>query len=118
MQTPPVKAGQRSPTLEHPGAGSSGGERTPARFVHRSLLSMSIAIAIPPAFLPVDAARSYLGVSRTKLYRLAQLDPSILVQCEGRTLVDIARATALIASMPRGPRKPLRLPRFAKRRTP
>jgi hypothetical protein len=60
-----------------------------------------------PAFLPVDQACRYLGVSRTRLYEhLVKLDPGIVVQLGGRTVVDIARATALIGSMPRGPRKP------------
>jgi hypothetical protein len=63
--------------------------------------------SLPPAFLPVDEACAYLGISRTALYeRLVPLDPGIVIQFGGRTLVDIARATALIASMPRGPRKP------------
>jgi hypothetical protein len=69
----------------------------------------------PPAFLPVDPACAHLGVSRSRLYdHLARLDPSILIQCEGRTLVDIARATALIAAMPRGKRAPLMKPRPGK----
>ena len=37
---------------------------------------------------------------------MARLDPNILVEVGGRTLVDIPRAVALIDSMPRGPRKP------------
>jgi hypothetical protein len=70
---------------------------------------------LPPAFLPVNEARAYLGINRTALYeRLAPLDPGILVQFGGRTLVDIARAKALIDAMPRGPRKPLALPRPGK----
>jgi hypothetical protein len=69
----------------------------------------------PPAFLPVDEGCVYLGISRTALYeRLMPLDPGIVIQFGGRTLVDVARATALIASMPRGPRKPLGLPRAVK----
>jgi hypothetical protein len=60
-----------------------------------------------PAFLPVDPACRHLGVSRTRLYEhLVKLDPDIIVQLGGRTVVDIGRATALIAAMPRGPRKP------------
>jgi hypothetical protein len=71
--------------------------------------------SLPPAFLPVDAACRYLGVSRTRLYEhLAKLDPDIIVQLGGRTVVDVQRATALIASMPRGPRKPPKLPRAVK----
>ena len=67
---------------------------------------------LTPAFLPVNEACAYLGINRTALYeRLAPLDPGILVQFGGRTLVDIARAKALIDAMPRGPRKPLALPK-------
>jgi hypothetical protein len=63
---------------------------------------------MPPAYLPVSEACAYLGVSRSRLYgHLARVDPGIVVQLGGRTLVDLGRATALIASFPRGPRKPL-----------
>jgi hypothetical protein len=62
--------------------------------------------AFAPAFLPVDAACRHLGVSRSRLYsHLAKLDPSIVVQCGGRSLVDLERAVAVIAAMPRGPRR-------------
>jgi hypothetical protein len=61
----------------------------------------------PPAFLPITMACAYLGISRTRLYgHLVPLDPTIIVQVGGRTLVDIPRAMALIDAMPRGPRKP------------
>jgi hypothetical protein len=62
-----------------------------------------------PAFLPVDQACLYLGISRSNgLYRkLKQLDAGIFVQFgDGVTLIDIPRAVALIAAMPRGPRRP------------
>jgi hypothetical protein len=60
-----------------------------------------------PAFMPVPPACLHLGISRTRLYEhLVPLDPDILVQVGGRTLVDMARAFSLIDSMPRGPRKP------------
>jgi hypothetical protein len=70
-----------------------------------------------PAFAPVADACLILGVSRTRLYTLARLDPNILVQVGGRTLVDIPRAVALIDSMPRGPRKPNGGGKGRKRRT-
>jgi hypothetical protein len=61
---------------------------------------------LPPAFLAVADASRHLGVSRTRLYEhLVKLDPGIIVQLGGRTVVDVQRATALIANMPRGPRK-------------
>jgi hypothetical protein len=57
--------------------------------------------------MPVIAACRVLGVSRSRFYaHLARLDPEILIQIGGRTLVDIERAVALIAAMPRGPRRP------------
>ena len=60
-----------------------------------------------PAFAPVAEACLILGIRRTRLYEhLAKLDPAILVQVGGRTVIDIPRALALMASMPRGPRKP------------
>jgi hypothetical protein len=60
-----------------------------------------------PAFAPPAEACLILGISRTRLYdHLVPLDPGILVQVGGRTVVDIPRALALMASMPRGPRKP------------
>jgi hypothetical protein len=60
-----------------------------------------------PAFAPVTEACLLLGISRTRLYsHLVPLDPTIIVQVGGRTLVDIPRAVALVASMKRGPRKP------------
>jgi hypothetical protein len=66
-----------------------------------------------PAFLTVDPACRHLGVSRTRLYEhLAKLDPKIIVQLGGRTVVDVQRAVALIQSLPKGPRKPQ--PRGAK----
>jgi hypothetical protein len=69
-------------------------------------------LPLAPAFLPVDPACRHLGVSRTRLYEhLVKLDRDIVVQCAGRTLVDMQRATALIMSMPRGPRKPMALPK-------
>jgi SpoVK/Ycf46/Vps4 family AAA+-type ATPase len=51
-------------------------------------------------------ACAHLGLSRSGLCRLAKLDPDVLVQNGGRTLIDVAKATALIAAMPRGPRRP------------
>jgi hypothetical protein len=60
-----------------------------------------------PAFAPIAEACRILGVSRTRLYEhLAKLDADILVQVGGRSVIDIPRAMALIASMKRGPRKP------------
>ncbi|HZZ25530.1 MAG TPA: hypothetical protein VFE60_24575 [Roseiarcus sp.] len=57
--------------------------------------------------MPVLPACRHLGISRTRLYEhLVPLDPGILVQVGGRTVVDIPRAVALIASMKRGPRRP------------
>jgi hypothetical protein len=73
-------------------AGLSGGGQPPA---------------LPKLFATVAEARLCFGVSKTRLYdHLVPLDPDILVQVGGRTLVDVARLKALIDSMPRGPRKP------------
>jgi hypothetical protein len=62
---------------------------------------------LPTRFATVSMACLLLGVSRTRLYdHLAKLDPGILVQVGGRTVVELRRVIALMASMPRGPRKP------------
>ena len=62
----------------------------------------------PPAFMPPVEACLYFGASKTRLYdHFAKLDPGILVQVGGRTLVDVERLKALISGMPRGPRKQL-----------
>jgi hypothetical protein len=60
-----------------------------------------------PAFAPIAEACQHLGVSRTRLYsHLVPLDAAIVVQLGGRSVIDMARAVSLIASMKRGPRKP------------
>jgi hypothetical protein len=62
---------------------------------------------LPKLFATVTEACLYFGVRKTRLYdHLAKLDGDILVQVGGRTLVDVERLKALIAGMPRGPRKP------------
>ena len=66
---------------------------------------MSETTTLPPAYMPPDKACQYFGVSRTRLYDFARIDPAIIVQMGGRSLVDVERLKALIASMPRGPRK-------------
>jgi hypothetical protein len=61
---------------------------------------------LPKLFATVADVRLYFGVSKTRLYdHFAKLDPGILVQVGGRTLVDVERLKALIDAMPRGPRK-------------
>ena len=60
---------------------------------------------LPPAFMPLAEACWHFGISKTRMYELAKLDAGILVQLGGRTLVDVERLKALIASMPRGARK-------------
>jgi hypothetical protein len=68
---------------------------------------MNRPLPLPPAFMPPAEACLYFGVSKTRLYdHFAKLDPGILVQVGGRTLVDVERLKALIAGMPRGPRNP------------
>jgi hypothetical protein len=63
--------------------------------------------ALPPAFMPPAEACLHFGVSRTRLYdHFAKIDPGILLQAGGRTLVDVERLRALIAGLPRGPRRP------------
>jgi hypothetical protein len=62
---------------------------------------------LPHRFATITNGCWHLGISRTRLYEhLAKIDQDVLVQVGGRTLVDIPRAVALIASMKRGPRKP------------
>jgi hypothetical protein len=58
----------------------------------------------PPLFLPIKAC-GYFGLSRTKLYSLAKRDPDIVIRLDGRSLIDVARLTELIAALPRGARK-------------
>jgi hypothetical protein len=61
---------------------------------------------LPKLFATVPETRLCFGVSKTRLYdHLAKIDPGILVQMGGRTLVDVERLKALIAGMPRGARK-------------
>jgi hypothetical protein len=61
---------------------------------------------LPHRFATITNACLLTGVSRTRFYdHLVKIDPAIIVQVGGRTLVDIPRAVALIASMKRGPRK-------------
>jgi hypothetical protein len=68
---------------------------------------MSERPALPKLFATVAEACLYFGTSKTRLYdHFAKLDLDILVQVGGRTLVDVERLKALIAGMPRGPRKP------------
>jgi hypothetical protein len=79
---------------------------------------MSDRSATPPAFLPPKEACAHLGISRSRLYRdLTPLHPGVLVRLGGRTLVDVARLTALISNMPRGPRRPLTIVRKGRRRS-
>lgn len=61
-----------------------------------------------PAFteIPRRGRCPYLGIGRNRIYDLAQLDRNIIIQLGGRSVIDIPRAVALIASMKRGPRKP------------
>ena len=67
---------------------------------------MSAPPDLPKLFATVAETRLCFAVNKTRLYHLSNLDPGILVQVGGRTLVDVARLKALIAGMPRGPRKP------------
>ena len=60
-----------------------------------------------PAYMTVAEACWHFRVSKTRLYcHLAKLDPDILRQVGGRSLVNVARTDALMESMPRGPRPP------------
>jgi hypothetical protein len=61
--------------------------------------------SLPLLYSTVAETRPCFGLNKTKVYELAKLDAGILIQCQGRTLVDVTRLKALIDSMPRGPRK-------------
>jgi hypothetical protein len=68
---------------------------------------MSERPTLPKLFATVAEACLCFGTSKTRLYdHLAKIDPGILVQMGGRTLVDVERLKAIIAGLPRGPRKP------------
>lgn len=56
--------------------------------------------------IPSRGRCPYIGIGRSRIYVLAQLDPDIIIRLGGRSVVDVARILELIASMPRGPRKP------------
>jgi hypothetical protein len=55
--------------------------------------------------IPSRGRCPYLGIGRSRIYALAQLDKNIIIRLGGRSVVDVARILELIASMPRGPRK-------------
>jgi hypothetical protein len=67
-----------------------------------------------PAHHRVGAC-ALVGISPTRFYgKLVPLDPELIIRNGERSLVDVARLVSCIADMPRGPRKPLKLPRAAK----
>lgn len=64
------------------------------------------ATVLPKLFTTMTETSAHFSVSKTRIYDFAKTDPAIIVRIGGRTLVDVERLKALIASMPRGPRKP------------
>ena len=71
--------------------GLSGGGRPPA---------------LPKLFATVAEAAVILGLSRTGIYRLAHDHPDVLIRFNGRSLIDLEPAAAIVRAGPRGPRKP------------
>ena len=66
---------------------------------------MNKPLPLPLLFATITETSVIFSISKTRVYELEKIDPAILVQIGGRTLVDVERLRALINSMPRGPRK-------------
>lgn len=61
---------------------------------------------LPKKFGAIAETEVILGLSRTAIYKLAHDHPAVLIQFNGRSLIDLELAAAIIREMPRGPRKP------------
>jgi hypothetical protein len=61
---------------------------------------------LPKLLGTVREASVILGLPRTAIYKLAHDHPEILIQVNGRSLIDLELALAILRQMPRGPRKP------------
>jgi hypothetical protein len=60
---------------------------------------------LPKLFATIGDAEVILGMPRTAIYKLAHDHPEILIQFNGRSLIDLELAAAIVRQMPRGPRK-------------
>lgn len=70
------------------------------------------AIKVPPSLpafteIPPPGGRCpHLGLARGRLYALSDIDPDVVIQLGGRSVIDAHRAYALVMQMPKGKRKP------------
>ena len=60
---------------------------------------------LPKVFGTVADAEVILGMPRTAIYKLVLDHPELLIQFDGRSLIDIELAAAIVREMPRGPRR-------------
>jgi hypothetical protein len=60
---------------------------------------------LPKLFATVAEAAVILGLSRTAIYdKLIRRHPELLIQFDGRSLIDLEPAAVIVREMPRGPR--------------
>jgi hypothetical protein len=63
-------------------------------------------VHLPKLFAPVAEAAVILGLARTAIYaKLIRRHPELLIRFDGRSLIDLEPAAAIVREMPRGPRK-------------
>jgi hypothetical protein len=61
---------------------------------------------LPKLFATVADACLILGMPRTAIYdKLIRRHPELLIRFDGRSLIDLEPAAAILRQMPRGPRK-------------
>jgi hypothetical protein len=97
----------RSARPEVTGRGTGHNDGAPHERVVGPLPPLPDGFVLPFVFGPIKKACAFLGIDDNRLYeQLEPLDPDILIQIGGRTLIDIPRTMMLIAAMPRGKRAP------------
>jgi hypothetical protein len=65
------------------------------------------SLPLPKLFATVADAEVILGMSRTAIYaKLIRRHPELLIQFDGRSLIDLEPAAVIVREMARGPRRP------------
>jgi hypothetical protein len=73
---------------------------------------------LPKLFGSIADSEVILGLSRTAIYdKLIRRHPEVLIRFDGRSLIDIELAVAILRQLPRGPRRPNGGGKGRKRRT-